>query len=86
MAITIYGNPGCWPCKKTIAKFEEAGITPEYVDLSQDQTAQDRFVAAGWMQAPVVIQCLNGDQLSQWAGLDPTKIASAIAVEQDANR
>lgn len=86
MAITIYGTPDCFGCTKTAEKFEEAGITPDRVDLSQDKATTERLKAAGYGQAPIVIQVINGDQKSQWSGLNPTKIADAIAVELEAGR
>lgn len=76
MTITIYTKPGCFPCKKTAQKFEEAGITTERVDITETPAALAYITdELGYSQAPVVVV----DDEFHWSGLDTTNIDRAIA-------
>lgn len=74
---TVYTKPGCFPCRKTIEKFEDAGIEPHVVDLTQVPAALD-YVSEelGYSQAPIVVI----DDDFHWSGLNPDCIQRAIAV------
>ncbi|MFJ6281331.1 glutaredoxin domain-containing protein [Arthrobacter subterraneus] len=39
MSLTIYTKPGCFPCRKTIEKFQDAGLIPQIVDISTTPAA-----------------------------------------------
>lgn len=86
MTITILGKPECFGCTKTRQKFEEAGLSPDYRDVTQDPEALALLKSMGYSSAPVVIVVQNGDEVSRWSGLDPVKIYVAIAIEQEGTR
>lgn len=72
---TVYSKPGCNPCRKTIEKFQAAGIEPHVVDLTETPAALD-YVSEelGYSQAPIVVI----DDDFHWAGLNPDCIDRAI--------
>lgn len=70
----IYSKPGCFPCRKTLQKFQEAGIEPRVEDLSTNPAALEYVTEElGYSQAPIVIV---GD--FHWSGLDLDNIRRAI--------
>lgn len=69
MSVTVYGKPGCRPCKSTVAKLDEFGIEFEYVDISQAPEALDTIQSLGHMQAPVVVT-----DRGHWSGYNPDRI------------
>ena len=82
MRITVYTKPGCFGCRKTIEKFETAGITPQVVDVSTTPAALDYISEElGYSQAPVIVYDKDGSE-DHWSGLNPTKIEQVIQLEQ----
>lgn len=74
--ITIYGKPDatCFACKKTKGKFEEAGVSFVFVDITLPENAAALSYVTdelGYSQAPVVVV----DEHDHWSGLDPVNIA-----------
>lgn len=75
MALTVYTKPGCFPCRKTVEKFREAGIEPRLVDVTQVPAALDYITEElGYSQAPVVVV----DDDFHWSGMNPGCIDRAI--------
>lgn len=85
MSLTIYTKPGCFPCRKTIEKFQDAGLIPQIVDISTTPAALDYITCdpaeggLGYSQAPVVVYGKDGTE-DHWSGLNPTKISHVIAL------
>lgn len=75
MTVTLYTKPGCFPCAKTLQKFQEAGIDPRVIDLTENPAALE-YVSEelGYSQAPIVVI----DDEFHWAGLNPGCIERAI--------
>ncbi|NMR32465.1 glutaredoxin family protein [Crystallibacter degradans] len=75
MTTPTYTKPGCFPCRKTIEKFQDAGIEPHVVDLTETPAALD-YVSEelGYSQAPIVVI----DDDFHWSGLNPDCIQRAI--------
>lgn len=75
MTVTVYTKPGCFPCRKTIEKFQAAGIEPQIVDLTETPAALE-YVSEdlGYSQAPIVVI----DENFHWSGLNPGCIDRAI--------
>jgi glutaredoxin-like protein NrdH len=71
----LYTKPGCFPCRKTLQKFQEAGIEPRIEDLSINPAALE-YVSEelGYSQAPIVVI----DDDFHWSGLDLDNINRAI--------
>jgi hypothetical protein len=67
-------------------KFEEAGLSPHYRDVTEDPEALALLKGMGYSSTPVVIVAQNGDEIFRWSGLDPVKIDGAISVEQKGTR
>jgi glutaredoxin-like protein NrdH len=75
MTVTLYTKPGCFPCAKTLQKFQEAGIEPRVVDLTGNPAALEYVTEElGYSQAPIVVV----DDDFHWSGLDPVSIERAI--------
>ncbi|SDI70824.1 glutaredoxin-like protein NrdH [Arthrobacter subterraneus] len=78
MTLTIYTKPGCFPCRKTIEKFQDAGLSPQIVDVSTTPAALEYITEElGYSQAPVVMYDKDGSE-DHWSGLNPTKISHVI--------
>ena len=73
MSVTVYGKPGCRPCKSTVAKLEEFEIDFEYVDISQTPEAYETLKSLGHMQAPVVVT-----DMGHWSGYNPDRIQALV--------
>lgn len=75
MTVTLYAKPGCFPCRKTLQKFQEAGIEPRVVDLTESPAALEYVTEElGYSQAPIVVV----DDDFHWSGLNPGCIERAI--------
>lgn len=74
MTITIYSKPNCNQCTATYRAFDRKGIVYTPVDITKDQAAFEKVVAAGAQAAPFVeVVQENGDVVS-WAGFQPEQI------------
>ena len=51
--IKIYTTPSCGSCQAAKRYFEDNNIDYTEVDVSQDQIAMDKIIAAGFMSVPV---------------------------------
>ena len=76
VTIRVYSNPGCWPCKKTKEKFDEAKV--KYVEDQADTDLNRKLLVEvlGFTQAPVVLIEEDGHIIDSWSGLRPDKIAT----------
>lgn len=71
--ITVYGQPGCGPCRAVTRRLDKAEVPYEYVDLEENQKQRDRLLTAGCRQTPI-IETPN----ERFTGNDPDKINKAI--------
>lgn len=74
--ITVYTQPSCQPCKRTMWLLDREGVEYSTVDISTDPDAREAVLELGYMQAPVVI-VNRGDTQDEthWSGLRPDMIA-----------
>lgn len=79
--LTIYTKPaGCFQCSKTKDLFAAQGVPFLEVDITADAAAFEYVTAGlGYTQAPVVL-LIAGPLVTHWSGLNPSKIAEAIAL------
>lgn len=76
--VTVYGKPGCGPCKFTMDLLDGAGIEFNYRDVTGDDDALQTVANLGYLQAPVVtVQEDEHDDwfFEHWSGARPDKIA-----------
>ena len=69
MSVTVYAKPHCVQCRATKRQFDKLGVEYDVVDLTQDDEALQRFVDAGYRQAPIVVA--DGET---WSGFRPDNI------------
>lgn len=79
--LIIYTKPaGCFQCSKTKDLFAAQGVPFLEVDITTNAAALEYVTAElGYTQAPVVLFA-HGSTVTHWSGLDPSKIADAIAL------
>jgi glutaredoxin-like protein NrdH len=52
--ITVYTKPACVACKATFRALNNAGISYDVIDITEDAGARDYVMSLGYLQAPVV--------------------------------
>lgn len=52
--VTVYGQPGCMPCKATTRRLDRAGVPYTYVDVTTDPAAFQAVRDHGYNSTPVV--------------------------------
>lgn len=52
--VTVYGQPGCMPCKHTTRRLDRAGVPYTYVDVTTDPAAFQAVRDMGYKSTPVV--------------------------------
>ena len=52
MSITVYTKAHCPQCDATKRQLTKQGLEFEQVDLTEDQTLIDQFIAQGFKQTP----------------------------------
>lgn len=52
MALTIYGQPDCAPCKAVTRKLDKENVTYDYVDVTKNPTALRRMRESGITATP----------------------------------
>ena len=72
MSITVYTKAHCPQCDATKRQLTKQGLEFEQVDLTEDQTLIDQFIAQGFKQTPIVVT----DQ-ETWSGYRPDLIRKA---------
>lgn len=84
--LTIYTKPkGCFGCIKTKAKFDEAGVPFQEVDVTASEAAFLYVTEElGYSQVPVVVFDKDGTE-NHWSGLNPDKIDQVIAIVKSGN-
>lgn len=70
----LYGKPACVQCDATVRKLESAGITYDYIDVTEDSASLARIKELGYLQAPVVFI----DENTHWSGNRPDKITEHL--------
>ena len=55
MSITVYTKAHCPQCDATKRQLTKQGLEFEQVDLTEDQTLIDQFIAQGFKQTPIVV-------------------------------
>lgn len=77
--LVVYTKPGCFPCRKTIQKFTDAGLTPQIVNVAEHPAALEYVTEElGYSQAPVVVYTADDDSENHWSGLDLARIQRVI--------
>lgn len=81
MKITLYTKPRCVQCTATKRSLDKLGLEYTTIDVSQDEEALARILAAGHLTAPVVeidgeivddSDVRNGPvTISAWGGFRP---------------
>lgn len=74
MSITVYSKPRCPQCDATYRALNQAGVTYQSVDVSQDPQALEYILSLGYKQAPVVVADDN-----HWSGFRPDRIKALVA-------
>ncbi|GAB4100554.1 glutaredoxin family protein [Sinomonas halotolerans] len=76
-AVTMYGRPGCGPCRATERGLESAGVVYAYADGAAHR---DELAALGHTQSPVVVvRDGRGAVTDHWHGFRPDLIAALAA-------
>lgn len=81
MRITVYGRPGCQPCRATRRVLDARQVTYTFVDvqdLSRAQLGELVHEAASNM-LPIVIIRDDIDVIDAWAGYRPAKLDTLTA-------
>lgn len=52
--VTVYGQPGCMPCKATARRLDRAGVEYVYRDVTTDPAAAAELRDMGYKSTPVV--------------------------------
>ena len=52
--ITVYGQPGCQPCKLATAYLDRHDVPHTYVDLTEHPELIEKFRAAGKTSTPIL--------------------------------
>lgn len=73
MTVTLYSQPGCGPCVATKRALEKRGITPDVVNIRDDQGAADRLKELGYQGTPVVEVTTEAGSY-HWGGFQLDKI------------
>ena len=55
MSITVYTKAHCPQCDATKRQLTKQGLEFEQVDLTENQTLIDQFIAQGFKQTPIVV-------------------------------
>ena len=72
--ITVYTKPACVACKATFRALNNAGISYDVVDITEDAVARDYVISLGYLQAPVVV---IGD--THFSGFRPDRLNALAA-------
>lgn len=75
--ITVYTRPNCQPCKATKRKLEQLQAEYTLIDVTEDPDALDLIKGLGYLQAPVVVARIGGEEV-HWGGFSPDNIAWAV--------
>lgn len=73
--VTVYTQPDCLPCKRVIAKFQEAGIEVEVVDITKDLFARDYVERCLHAKSTPVVEAAGFDVI---VGYQPDKVKQLI--------
>lgn len=71
--ITVYGQPGCGPCRGVTRQLDKADVPYQYVDLAQHPDQHKRLIDAGCRQTPII-----ETPAGRFTGNDPDKLNEAI--------
>lgn len=72
--VTVYGKPGCRACVGTTRQFKKNGVSFEYIDVTQDESAFEYVKSQGVVAMPYV-EAPTGS----WSGLDEAEIDKLVA-------
>lgn len=71
--LTLYGQPGCAPCKLVSRKLDAEDIDYSYRDVTEDAAAREHIQQLGHQQTPVI-----ETPTDHFSGLDPDRLSAAI--------
>ena len=73
VAVTVYGQPGCQPCRTTHKRLQALGVDHSYIDVTQEPDALDAIKTLGYSTTPVVqVTCPvpNAEPVTvSWSGM-----------------
>lgn len=77
MAVLVYTQPGCGPCKATVRSLERTGVEHELVDITEHPEGADFIRNHGWQATPVVnVTDDEGTTVAAWQGFRPEHITA----------
>lgn len=81
MNVTVYAKPHCPQCAATQRQLKRLGVDYREIDITQDEEALKKVLAAGFKQAPVVMT-----DREAWSGYRPDKIKALVPSTPEALR
>lgn len=72
--VTVYSKSHCVQCNATKRQLAKLGVEYTEINLEQDAEALEKFKAAGFMQAPIVVA---GEET--WSGYRPDLLKKVAA-------
>lgn len=70
--ITVYGQPGCQPCRLATRQLDKEEVPYEYVDLTENPKKLQHFKDAGIQTTPII-----ETPSERFSGLQPNRIKDA---------
>lgn len=76
ITVTVYSKPRCVQCTATYRALDNAGVSYEVVDVTENAAAYEYVTGdLGYSQAPIVVV----DEEDHWSGFQPDQIARVAA-------
>ena len=70
--ITVYGQPGCQPCRLAMRQLDKEEVAYSYVDLTEHPEKLQQFKDAGMQSTPII-----ETPTERFTGLQPERIQDA---------
>src|SRR5699024_11287861 len=70
--ITVYGQPGCQPCRLAMRQLDKEAVPYSYVDLTEHPEKLQQFKDAGMQTTPII-----ETPTKRYTGLQPERIHHA---------
>jgi len=70
--ITVYGQPGCQPCRLAMRQLDKEEVPYNYVDLTEHPEKLQQFKEAGVQSTPII-----ETPTERFTGLQPERIRDA---------
>ena len=72
ISVTVYGQPGCRPCRAVKTSLEAKGVDLEYLDVTVIGT--EDVQALGFTSTPVTALEADGEVVAAFDGYRPTSL------------